>query len=99
MVLTFYPYVYLLARNAFLTMGQQAMEVGASMGLSPFKSVIKVALPMARPWIIGGLLLAMMEVLADFGAVAIFGVETFTTAIYQAWFSMYSIETAKQLAS
>lgn len=99
MILTFYPYVYLLARNAFLTMGQQAMEVGASMGLSPFKSVIKVALPMARPWIIGGLLLAMMEVLADFGAVAIFGVETFTTAIYQAWFSMYSIETAKQLAS
>ena len=65
MILTFYPYVYLLARNAFLTMGQQAMEVGASMGLSPFKSVIKVALPMARPWIIGGLLLAMMEVLAD----------------------------------
>lgn len=99
MVLTFYPYVYLLARNAFLSMGQRALEVGASMRLSPVQSVIKVALPMARPWIFGGLLLAMMEVLADFGAVSTFGVETFSTAIYQAWFGMYSIETAKQLAS
>lgn len=99
MVLTFYPYVYLLARNAFASMGQRAMEVGASMRLSPAQSVVKVALPMARPWIVGGLLLAMMEVLADFGAVSTFGVETFSTAIYQAWFSMYSIDTAKQLAS
>ena len=84
MILTVYPYVYLLARNAFLSMGQQSLEVGASLGLSPKQSAMKIALPMARPWVLGGLMLALMEVLADFGAVSIFGVETFTTAIYQA---------------
>lgn len=99
MILTFYPYVYLLARNAFMSMGQQALDIGASLGLSPTQSAIKIALPMARPWITGGVILAMMEVLADFGAVSIFGVETFTTAIYEAWFGFYSLETAKQLAS
>lgn len=99
MVLTFYPYVYLLARNAFLSMGQQSLEIGASLGLSPRQAAVKIALPMAQPWILGGLMLVMMEVLADFGAVSIFGVQTFTTAIYQAWFGLYSVETAKQLAS
>lgn len=99
MILTFYPYVYLLARNAFLSMGQQSLEVGASLGLSPRWSVFKIALPMARPWILGGLMLVLMEVLSDFGAVSIFGVQTFTTAIYQAWYGFFSIDTAKQLAS
>ena len=91
--------MYLLARNAFTSMGQQALEMGASLGLTPRESLLKIALPMARPWLMGGLLLAMMEVLADFGAVSVFGVETFTTAIYQAWFGFFSIDTAKQLAS
>ncbi len=99
LILTFYPYVYLLARNAFTSMGQQALDMGASLGLTPTQSLFKIALPMARPWVMSGLLLAMMEILADFGAVSVFGVETFTTAIYQAWFGFFSIDTAKQLAS
>lgn len=99
MSLTFYPYVYLLAKNAFATMGSKALEAGASLGLSPYQSFIKIALPMARPWIAGGVILALMEVLADFGTVSIFGFETFTTAIYDAWFGFFSLETAKQLAS
>lgn len=99
MSLAFYPYVYLLARNAFSSMGQRALEVGASLGLNPWQAFFKVALPMARPWIVGGMVLALMETLADFGTVAIFNYDTFTTAIYQAWFAFYSLETAKQLAS
>ena len=99
MSLTFYPYVYLLARNAFGSMGQRALEAGASLGLSPTRSFFKLALPMARPWIAGGVILALMEVLADFGTVSIFGYDTFTTAIYQAWFDFFSLETAKQLAA
>lgn len=99
MSLTFYPYVYLLAKNAFTTMGSRSLEVGASLGLTPTQSFFKIALPMARPWIAGGLMLALMEVLADFGTVSVFGFETFTTAIYQAWFGFFSLETAKQLAS
>ncbi len=98
MSLTFYPYVYLLARNAFSSMGGRALEVGASLGLSPMQSFFKLALPIARPWIAGGVVLALMEVLADFGTVSVFGYETFTTAIYEAWFGFYSLESAKQLA-
>lgn len=98
MSLAFYPYVYLLARRAFVSMGGRAMEVGASLGLSPMQSFIKIALPMARPFVAGGVILALMEVLADFGTVAVFGFETFTTAIYEAWFGFFSLETAKQLA-
>lgn len=99
MSLTFYPYVYLLARNAFASMGQRALEAGASLGLSPMQAFFKTALPMARPWIGGGAILALMEVLSDFGTVSIFGYETFTTSIYEAWFGFFSIETAKQLAA
>lgn len=99
MSLTLYPYVYLLAKNAFGSMGNRALEAGASLGLSPVRAFFKVALPMARPWIAGGMILALMEVLADFGAVSVFGYDTFTTAIYQAWFGFFSLDTAKQLAS
>lgn len=99
MSLAFYPYVYLLARNAFATMGRRALEVGYTMGLSRAQGFRRIALPMARPWIMGGLILALMETLADFGTVAIFNFDAFTTAIYKAWFSLFSIDTAKQLAS
>ncbi len=99
MSFSFYPYVYLLARNAFASMGARSLEVGASLGLSPARSFWRIALPMARPWIAGGSILALMEVLADFGTVSVFGFETFTTAIYEAWFGFYSLETAKQLAT
>lgn len=99
MSLTLYPYVYLLAKNAFGSMGSRALEAGASLGMSSNQAFIKLALPMARPWIIGGTSLALIEVLADFGAVSVFGYDTFTTAIYQAWFGFFSLETAKQLAS
>lgn len=98
MSLAFYPYVYLLAKNAFATMGVRAMEVGSSLGLSPKFAFLKVALPMARPFVMGGLWLCMMEVLADFGTVSVFGYDTFSIAIYEAWFGFFSLETAKQLA-
>ncbi|WP_112744571.1 ABC transporter permease [Moraxella ovis] len=99
MSLTLYPYVYLLSKNAFGSMGGRILEVGASLGLSNRQSFFKIALPMARPWVASGAILALMEVLADFGAVSIFGYDTFTTAIYQAWYGFFSIDTAKQLAS
>ncbi len=97
--LTLYPYVYLLARNAFSTQGRRSLEVAASLGLGPFQGFWKVALPLARPWIVGGLSLALMETLADFGTVSIFNVDTFTTAIYKAWFSLFSLPAAAQLSS
>lgn len=99
MVLAFYPYVYLLARNAFLTQGKRSLEAAQSLGFNRTQGFFKLALPMARPWIAGGTMLALMETLADFGTVAVFNYDTFTTAIYKAWFAMFSLTAASQLAS
>lgn len=99
MSLAFYPYVYLLARNAFASMGRRALEAGQMLGLSRRAGFVRIALPMARPWLAGGVLLALMEALADFGTVSVFNVDVFSTAIYKAWFSLFSLPTAQQLAS
>ncbi len=99
MSLALYPYVYLIARNAFLTQGRAALEAAQSLGLNRWQGFRRVALPMARPWIAAGLALALMETLADFGTVAIFNYDTFTTAIYKAWFSLFSLSAASQLSS
>ncbi|BCR03856.1 iron ABC transporter substrate-binding protein [Desulfuromonas versatilis] len=99
MTLALYPYVYLLTRNAFLTQGKRMLEAAESLGCSPWRAFFKVVLPMARPWIAGGALLVIMEALADFGAVSIFNYDTFTTAIYKAWFGFFSLPAAAQLSS
>jgi iron(III) transport system permease protein len=99
MSLALYPYVYLLARNAFQTQGKRALEVSQALGQNRTKSFFKVALPMARPWIASGLMLVLMETLADFGAVSIFNYDTFTTGIYKAWFGFFSLSAAAQLSS
>lgn len=99
LTLALYPYVYLLARNAFQTQGRRALEAAASLGLSRRQGFWRVALPMARPWLVGGVTLALMECLADFGTVATFNYDTFTTAIYKAWFSLFNLTAASQLAS
>ncbi len=99
MSLALYPYVYLLARNAFRTQGKRALEAAESLGCSPLEGFFRVVLPMARPWIAGGATLVLMEALADFGAVSIFNYDTFTTAIYKAWFGFFSLPAAAQLSS
>ncbi|HLD65194.1 MAG TPA: iron ABC transporter permease [Pseudomonas sp.] len=99
LVLVFYPYVYLLARGAFLAQGKGLMEAARVLGQSPWQAFWRVALPMARPAIGAGLALALMETLADFGAVSVFNFDTFTTAIYKTWYGFYSLSSATQLAS
>lgn len=99
LVLVFYPYVYLLARTAFLAQGKGLMEAARILGQSPWQAFWRVALPMARPAIGAGIALALMETLADFGAVAVFNFDTFTTAIYKTWYGFFSLSSAAQLAS
>jgi len=99
LVLVFYPYVYLLARSAFLAQGKGLMEAARVLGLSPWQAFWRVAIPMARPAIGAGLALAIMETLADFGAVSAFNFDTFTTAIYKTWYGFFSLNSATQLAS
>ncbi|MDJ0578641.1 iron ABC transporter permease [Crocosphaera sp.] len=99
LILVLYPYVYLLARTAFLEQSIATLEASRSLGCSPWQSFFKVALPLARPGIIAGLALALMEALNDFGTVEYFGVNTFTTGIYDTWFGLGERSAAAQLAA
>ncbi|MCX7891827.1 MAG: tRNA (5-methylaminomethyl-2-thiouridine)(34)-methyltransferase MnmD, partial [Burkholderiales bacterium] len=94
-----YPYVYLLARTAFLEQSSRAIEAGRLAGYSAWGSFFRVALPLARPGIAAGSTLALMEALADFGTVSYFGVQTFTTGVYRAWLSLGDAVAAGQLAT
>ena len=97
--LTLYPYVYMLARVAFLEQSVCTLEASRSLGCGPWRSFAKVAVPLARPAIIAGLSLALMETLNDFGTVEYFSVRTFTTGIYRTWFGMGERVAAAQLAA
>jgi len=97
--LVLYPYVYLLARSAFLEQSVCVMEVSRTLGCGPWRSFFKIALPLARPAIIAGLTLALMETLADFGTVHYFGVPTLTTGVFRAWFGLGDLHAASQLAA
>ncbi|MBV6474850.1 MAG: hypothetical protein MOGDAGHF_00346 [Rhodocyclaceae bacterium] len=94
-----YPYVYLLARTAFLERASGMLEVGRSLGLSAWGSFFRISLPLARPAVAAGAALALMETLADYGTVAYFAVPTFTTGIYRAWFSLGDRAAAAQLSA
>ncbi|CAL94823.1 ABC transporter permease [Azoarcus olearius] len=94
-----YPYVYMLARAAFLERAGGMLEAGRSLGLGPWGCFLRVSLPLARPALVAGTALALMETLADFGTVSYFGVQTFTTGIYRAWFSLGDRIAAAQLSA
>ncbi len=98
LILVLYPYVYLLTRAAFLQQGGATFLAARALGHGPWAAFVRVSLPMARPAIAGGVLLAVMETIADFGTVSYFGVQTFATGIYTSWFSMADRAAAAQLA-
>ena len=97
--LVLYPYVYLLARAAFLAQSRTLIDAARGLGLSRARAIVRVGLPLARPAILGGVALALMEALADFGTVNLLGVRTFTDAIYRVWFTAFDRDAAMQLAT
>jgi iron(III) transport system permease protein len=99
MTLVLYPYVYLLARAAFLEQCICMIDVSRTLGRGAWGSFFDVAVPLARPAIAGGVALALMETLADFGTVQYFAVNTFTTGIYRTWFALGERVAAAQLAA
>ncbi|MFS8885118.1 ABC transporter permease [Synechococcus sp. H70.2] len=99
LVLTLYPYVYLSARLAFQEQSVACLEVSRSLGYGPWASFFRVALPLARPGIVAGCLLALMETLNDFGTVSYFGVDTLTTGIYRTWTALGNPVAAAQLSA
>ncbi|WP_422394003.1 ABC transporter permease [Pontivivens ytuae] len=98
LIICLYPYVYLLARAAFRQQSASAYLAARTLGQGPWQAFRRVSLPMARPAIAGGVALTVMETIADYGTVSYFGVQTFSTGIYQAWFSMGDRAAAAQLA-
>ncbi len=97
--LVLYPYVYLLARAAFVEQCFCLFEASRTLGQGPLRSFLRIAVPMARPAIAVGVALALMETLNEFGTVEFFAVPTFTAGIFDVWLNMNSIEGAAQLAT
>lgn len=99
LALVLYPYVYLLTRAAFLSQSLCVLDVSRTLGNGPWRTFFGVALPLARPAIVAGLSLALMETLADYGTVQYFGVATFTTGIFRTWFGLDDAAAAAQLSA
>ncbi|MEM8993716.1 MAG: iron ABC transporter permease [Acidobacteriota bacterium] len=99
--LALYPYVFLAARTAFLEQSVCVLEVSRTLGVGPWASFYRVALPLARPSIIAGLALVLMETLAEFGAVQYCAVDTFATGIYRTFTlpDRHALTAAAQLSS
>lgn len=98
MTLVLYPYVYLLARAAFLEQSVGQIEAARSLGRGGFRTFLTVALPLARPALVAGVTLALLEALNDFGTVEFFAVNTFTRGIFNVWLGMNNLVGAAQIA-
>jgi len=98
MTAVLYPYVYLLARSAFLEQSACVLEVARTLGCGSWGTFWRVALPLARPSIVVGLALVMMETLSDFGTVDYFAVQTLTAGLYNVWLIMHNRAGAAQIA-
>ncbi len=98
MALVLYPYVYVIARASFVRQSGAVLETARSLGRGPWNTFFKVALPMSRPAVVGGLTLVLMEVLNEYGAVKYFGIPTFTTGIFRAWFPLNDPMSAMRLS-
>jgi iron(III) transport system permease protein len=97
--LVLYPYVYVLGRAAFLAQSRETLEVARTLGLGYGRAIARVALPLARPALAAGTALAIMEALADFGAVNLLGYRAMTDAIYRVWYGAFDRAAALQLAT
>ena len=94
-----YPYVYLTARASFVQQSVCALEVARTLGRTPFGAFTSVALPLARPALVAGLALVLMECLNDLGAVQHLGVRTLSSSIYTTWLQRSSLPGAAQIAT
>lgn len=99
MSLVLYPYVYLISKTYLKAESASVIDAAKTMGLSNFQIFYKVIIPISRPAIVAGVILAVMEAVADFGVVDYYGVSTFVTGIFRTWFGMGSVEDASKLAS
>nr|WP_326543600.1 iron ABC transporter permease [Pseudorhodoferax sp.] len=97
--LCLYPYVYLLVRTALAERAAAMLEAAQMLGAPLHRRVLQVALPMARPALAAGLMLVLMETLADYGVGSYFGLNTLSTGVYKAWLVHDDRWAAAQIAS
>lgn len=94
-----FPYVYMIARSFFERQSGAYIENAMLLGRGSAAIFFRVALPLARPAVIGGLALVIFEVLSDYGVTSYYGVHTISTAIFQTWFGRYDVDSAIRLAA
>jgi iron(III) transport system permease protein len=94
-----YPYVYLAMRASFLQQSVGTLEAARTLGMSTPGAFFRVALPLARPALAGGLALVLMEALNDLGATEYLGVRTLTVSAYQTWLQRSSLAGAAEIAA
>ena len=99
MSLVLYPYIYLMARAAFMEQGSNVLAASRTLGCTPWQSFYRVSLPLARPAIAVGLALTLMETLNDFGTVDYFAIRTLSLGVYDTWLNMGNLGGAAQIAS
>ena len=99
LTLVLYPYVYALGRGAFLEQSRDTFEAARTLGMSRRRTILRVAFPLARPALAAGAALAVMEAVADFGAVNLLNYRAMTDAIYRVWYGAFDQSAAMQLAT
>lgn len=99
MSMVLYPYIYVISRSSFLSQSRTLLESSRILGSGSWKTFFRIALPVSRPAFMGGLMLVLMEVLNDYGAVKYYGISTFTTGIFRAWFSLGDANAAIYLSA
>ena len=99
LILVSYPYVYAACRVAFAAQDKTVVEAARNLGCSMRAVFMRVALPIARPAIVGGISLVVMEALAEYGTMELFGIPTLTTGIFRTWFGYGELRTAAQLSA
>ena len=99
MSLVLYPYVYLISKAYLQAESASIIDASKTFGLSNFQIFYKVIIPISRPAIVAGVILAVMEAVADFGVMDYYGISTFVTGIFRTWYGMGSVEDASKLAS
>ena len=99
LTLSCYPYIYLLSLQGFSSIGSRYYEISLVNGFSPFKSLVRGAIPISLPWIMTGVILVSLETISDFGAASVFSYDTMTIGVYKAWFGFFSLPTAMRLST
>jgi iron(III) transport system permease protein len=99
LTLVLYPYVYLLARQALRDQAANLLEVARTLGYGRTRAFFRLLVPLARPALVAGMMLAVMEAVTDFATVRFFSVSTVSEGIVRVWEGRMDRGAAAELSS